>query len=77
VAVRASKPNIPKWSTMTEHDGGMALPRCTELVMEIPASDGTLLHFHADCFVLWDEIRRHTAAQIAWVARAGRSMPVT
>ena len=33
----------------------------TQLVMELPGSDGSdgaAMSLHADCFVLWDELRR-------------------
>src|SRR5262245_36688472 len=30
----------------------------TQLVMDLPGSDGAAMSLHADCFVLWDELRR-------------------
>jgi len=33
-----------------------------QLAMEIPRADGTVAVLHADCFRLWDDIRRAWAA---------------
>ena len=32
--------------------------KMTQLVMELPGSDGAARSLHADCFVLWDQLRR-------------------
>jgi hypothetical protein len=35
----------------------------SHLAIEVPRTDGTLVYLHADCFMIWDDLRRSVAAQ--------------